>query len=378
MPRQITSRLDETDIDRIVSSIQNSRSAADARKRETLLRKIIQLSGAPVIRGDEAHFFFESPIEGVIRAVGDWNGWKSIDKLERLSNHSRFYHLRKRFPIDARLAYRLTLDGQHSILDPFNPYSEEEVFGTNSVIRMPAYHSEVLAELPRPDVPLGRVREFEVPNQKNSVGNNFTRNVSVYLPADVRQPAKLPILYVHDGVQTITVGKFIHILDNLFYSEPHIGKAIVVFVPPRERDKEYMLNESYASWIAHTLVPFVDAKLKLRPIYRGTLGSSLGGLLSAQLGFIYPKVFSHIAMQSPALWVQNEKIVRSFKSVQKLPLRFFIHTGTIHDALDGSRKMLRVLQEKGYPTIYRETNESHNWGNWRGTYADVVRWFGEE
>jgi enterochelin esterase-like enzyme len=89
----------------------------------------------------------------------------------------------------------------------------------------------------------------------------------------------------------------------------------------------------------------------------------------------YPRVFTRVAMQSPALWVSKSKMIREYALAKKLPLRFFLHTGTIGDAQDDSRKFLRVLQEKGYPVVYRETSESHNWGTWRGSYADIVRWF---
>src|SRR5947208_1084518 len=129
----------ETDVDRIVSSIQSARTSNEVRKRDAILRKIIQRDTSPVIRGDEAHFFYESESDDPIRLIGDWSRWKPTDKLTRLHERSRFYHIRKRFPIDARLAYRFLIGSQNSILDPLNPYSEQEVFGTNSVLRMPGY-----------------------------------------------------------------------------------------------------------------------------------------------------------------------------------------------------------------------------------------------
>jgi enterochelin esterase-like enzyme len=56
-------------------------------------------------------------------------------------------------------------------------------------------------------------------------------------------------------------------------------------------------------------------------------------------------------------------------------LRWFLHTGNVHDAEEETRKMLTVLNLKGYDVTYRETSESHNWANWRGQYAEIIRWF---
>jgi len=363
-----------TDIDDIIAAIENARTITDVRKRESVLRKILQRDSSPVIRGDEAHFFYESESDEHIRLVGDWARWKPSDKLARPHHKSRFYYSKKKFPVDARLAYRLLIDSQHSILDPLNPYSEQEVFGTNSVLRMPAYRSEPYAGEPSNDVPRGKLREVGVPHTSED-SDNFTRSVQIYFPAHAKGLTKLPILYVHDGLETVIVGKFLHILDNLFFNEPRLPRCIVVFVPPRARDKEYMLNDTFAEWFAKSLVPYVEARFRLKPVYRGVTGASLGGLLSAYLGYRFSKIFGKVAMQSPALWVQDDKIIRLYRSNPVRRLQFFLHTGTINDGEEDARTMLRVLQSKGYPTLYKETSESHNWGTWRGSYAEIVRWF---
>jgi enterochelin esterase-like enzyme len=355
----------ENDVERIMGLFSSAESAAEIRRCEQLLRAMISRNGSPVIRAEIAHFFAQATEAPSL--VGDWNNWKPADTLTRLSEASSFYYIKKKFSIDSRLAYRMTLPGE-SILDPLNPNHEVEVFGTNSVVRMPAYREEPLAREPVTGVRRVKLIEIDVPG----LGKILPRRVTVYKAG---KGAGDRVLYVHDGAQTIEVGKFVNILDNLYYNEPKLTRCTVVFVSPIERDKEYMLNEDFAKYFAKTLVPLVESKLKIRPKSRGTCGSSLGGLLSAQLGMRYPRVFTRIAMQSPALWVARSKMIREYALAKKLPLQFFVHTGRINDAQADSRTFLRVLQEKGYLVQYRETNESHNWGTWRGSYADVVRWF---
>ena len=368
---------EQSSIETVIDALRHASSVAAVHRLEIELRKLIAANGTPVVRGDKAHFFFEGPAGATVAAAGDWNNWGNSDLLEPLNSRSRFSYLVKTFPFDARVAYRMILNGKEFVLDPMNTQAEQEVFGTNSVVKMSAYREELLARPPLPEAPRGKLRELEIEGNKGNLKRNYTRTVQIYVPAETRRLSRLPVLYVHDGPETIAIGRFVNILDNLFYSEPLLPKCVVVFVPPKDRNREYMLHPGFAQWLVHHLVPAVETKLKLRPdpSLRGTLGSSLGGLLSAQLGFLSPKTFGAIAAQSPAFWVEDDKIIKMFAATKQLPLRFYIQTGVINDAQVGSRKMLVTLQDKGYPVVYRENNESHNWANWRGSYADIIRWF---
>jgi hypothetical protein len=356
---------DEGSVENIVRQLRDAKTASELKRAEAQLRALLLTNGSPILRAEEAHFFAEAENEASL--TGDWNNWKPIDKLARVREQSSIFYMKKRFLINGRLAYRLLIDND-SLLDSLNPEKEIEVFGTNSVIKMPAYRDEPLAIDPPKSVRRARLIEIDVPG----LGKILPRRVTVYKSGKYSGDR---VLYVHDGLQTIEVGKFVNILDNLYHHEPKLPRCTVVFVSPIERDKEYMLNEDFAKYFAKALVPFVESKLKIKPKYRGTSGSSLGGLLSAQLGMRYPRVFTRIAMQSPALWVSKSKMIREYTLAKKLSLRFFLHTGTINDAQEDSRRFLRILEEKNYPVVYRETSESHNWGTWRGSYADIVRWF---
>lgn len=309
-----------------------------------------------------------------ITVVGDWNGWDpKKEDLVLVNPKGTLALFHTEFPIDARYAYRFLLEGKASVNDPLNHFVEQEVFGANTAVRMPAYiNPEYGAE--EEHALEGQLRELVVPG--NAKGQ-FGRPVKVYTPKGVKRSGKLPILYIHDGIEVRTVGKFLQVLENLYSHEPLTPHAAFVFVPPVERNKEYMLNASFARWFAMTLVPSVEKQLRLQASAetRGVTGASLGGLLSAQLGYLYPKVFGNIAAQSPSFWVKDCEMIRLFHTVRQLPLRWYLHTGVVNDAEQETRRMLAVLSEKGYDITYRETHESHNWANWRGKYAEIVRWF---
>jgi enterochelin esterase-like enzyme len=372
-----------TSIDLLVAELRTAAKSIAPKIEQKLLRTMRTME-MPIVLGGSAHFFYHADRTHhahhsgsmALSIVGDWNGWQhGKDKMERLHKDASIFYLKREFPIDARFAYRFQFEGEDSFNDPGNPFIEREVFGANTAVRMSAYALPAYAAEPAAEIPRGKIREFTITGGPKSEFHG--RTVSVYIPAETTRLSKLAVLYVHDGMEMIEIGKFTTVLDNLFYAKPHLARCIVVFVPPVEREREYLMNARFARWFAHHVVPTVEARLKVSPKahQRGTVGASLGGLLSAQLGLLFPNVFGKIIAQSPAFWVQSESIVKHFAKIRKLPLDWYIHTGRVHDALEGSLSMLNVLQDKGYTVVYRETNESHNWANWRGKFSELIEWF---
>jgi enterochelin esterase-like enzyme len=203
--------------------------------------------------------------------------------------------------------------------------------------------------------------------------------VQLYLPANLVLKGKQRFLYVNDGAEAITVGKFTNVLDNLYHNEPNVVKTIVVFTPPVERHTEYMMSKQFSNWFSNELIRQVERKLKVTssPDLRSVQGASLGGLLALYTGLTHYKKFRNIIAQSPSVWVDDALIAVQFAKAKVLPIRLYLQTGTINDAEEGSRRLLRILQAKGYDVTYRETNESHNWANWAGKYAEMLRWIGQ-
>lgn len=366
-------------IENILEAFRRQRTKKSVFAHEMLIEKrIIQSGGTPVIEGDTAYFFYWNNSEEVVSVIGDWNGWKQgDDMLSKLHPSSPVYYLKKTFPIDARLSYRFLSEDRGTFNDPANPHSFQEVFGNNTYLRMPGYEEPKYLQSPSRSVPRGELRSVEI---KSSARNdNFSRKVSVYIPNGMRLKGKVRFLYVHDGEQAIAIGRFVDILDNLYHYEPKTLKVIVVFVPPVDRHGEYMMNPKFARWCARTLAPQVEKFLKVSSSseLRAVSGSSLGGLAAAYTALMHPNVFGNVAAQSSSFWFDEKAIVKGYASKKTLPIRFFIQTGTINDALVGTRAMLEVLQQKGYEVNYRESSESHNWANWAGQYDAMIRWLGD-
>src|SRR5438552_1353844 len=97
-------RTPPSDIDTLLTALSRADRQTAVARLERTLDKLVRQRGTPIVRGSEAHFIVESECEETIRLIGDWGRWKPTDKLTRLHERSRFYHLKKYFPIDARLA----------------------------------------------------------------------------------------------------------------------------------------------------------------------------------------------------------------------------------------------------------------------------------
>ena len=89
-------------------------------------------------------------------------------------------------------------------------------------------------------------------------------------------------------------------------------------------------------------------------------------------------VLGLIRLGAPSFWVDDRLIIRDFSQKRRLPIRFFLHTGTIHDALAETEAMREVLLNKGYAVTYIKTQESHNWANWSVRYEEILRWLAGE
>jgi enterochelin esterase-like enzyme len=368
------SKLFDGPIENIISAMRKQRTAKRVFAFESLIEKrIIRDGGAPIIEGKFAYFFCPNEDKKNISIVGDWNKWETgIDSLNPIHPKSFLYYHKIEFPIDARFSYRFQKEGEDSFNDPLNPNSLQEVFGNNTFVMMPGYKLPQYLEEPDKKHPKGRLINFQVRGNSDI----SDRTVQIFIPKGLRLSGKQRLIYLHDGAEAVTIGKFTNVLNNLYYYEPHLQKVIAVFIPPVDRHKEYMLNHEFSQWIAEDLTQQVEKKLRIKSEakFRAVGGVSLGGLCAAHIGLNHSNKFGNIISQSPSFWINDFQIVNDFAKSPLLPLRLYLHTGTINDALEGSLKMMEVLQQKGYNINYRQTSESHNWANWSGKYADIIRW----
>ncbi len=327
----------------------------------------------PVTIDNRALFLFHGAAKRV-EVVGDWSYWQPASFLERIEHTDLFYGILQ-FATDARLQYKLIVDGQW-INDPANSRTQAEGFGYNSEFWMPKYEDESMLTLPH-DVPHGSVERVQFESQML----HSHREVFLYqAPRPAGAPTSpVPLLVVHDGAEALRLGRFHVILDHLI-AEKYIPPVVAMFVSPQMRNDEYASSNQYIDFCAQEILPFAIREFEKRgwriaddPHQRCMTGASLGGLLATKTVLRFPEAYGSVIAQSPSYWWNKGEIFRSPDMKNASKVDFVIQTGTICDAKDLASLMAQRLRLIGAHVDYFEYSQGHTWGNWRTTFAQGMR-----
>jgi len=105
----------------------------DAEGLAGVIKEYARVHGAPIVCGSKVLFVYIGGA-GSVSVPGDWNGWDtSADRMLWVT--SDLWVLLKEFPVDARLDYKLYVDGRW-ILDPLNNRTVLGGFGPNPELAM--------------------------------------------------------------------------------------------------------------------------------------------------------------------------------------------------------------------------------------------------
>lgn len=338
----------------------------------------------PLVVGNSVAFLFRGNARSVAW-VGDFNGWGNSKTFQ--NNGTRIpdtdiWILKSSLPDDARLDYKILINGHDLILDPSNPlYQWSGVGGgsLNSELRMPRWENDPSTFDRLPGIATGDLKKDVLINS-SELGYQIT--YSVYTPVGYETGKSCPVLYVTDGYEYMheKMGNMIAILDNLIHLRK-MEPVVAIFIDHREpvnrtnnrRMQELGVNEKYLSFIVNELIPQVEKTYSAPGARtdRAIVGTSLGALSSAWLAFKKPDVFSRVGIQSPAFWYKRE-IYTLVEEASRVPGKIFMSTGLIHDTEDAVRKMGGILDRKGVPHTLKAVNQGHSWGNWRDLTDDML------
>jgi enterochelin esterase-like enzyme len=355
-------------------------------QRDLIWNQLTSQHNIPFVADDSVAFLYRGEAN-TVQWMGDFNGWgydKSFQNQGTRIPGSDLWILKASFPRNARLDYKLVVDGQW-ILDPQNPRQQWSGVGggcPNSELRMPQWKPEAYPEVK--DVTKQGHLKKDILFSSREMGYQIT--YSIYFPFNYSSSNKdYPVLYVTDGYEYLhdQMGNMKNILDNLI-ADKKIEPLLVVFVDNREpayrlnnrRMDELAMNEKYLRFFIQELIPSVEAPLNLTitPDSRGIMGCSMGGLSAAYFAFSRPDVFGLCGIQSPAFWLRPE-IYTVCDNPDSPPVKVFLTTGTINDAEEGTKKMKSILEKNTCTFQYKEIPQGHSWGNWKDLIDDVLIYF---
>lgn len=342
-----------------------------------------QSNSIPLIQNDSVLFLYRGNAT-TVEWMGDFNGWgyvKDFANKGRKIINTDVWYLKCKFPTDARLDYKILIDGNNWIIDPANKFQQWSGVGggsPNSELRMPLWNEDV-ATVTQANVPKGDLIGDALIISK-SLGYQVT--YSVYLPHNYKQFGPMAVVYVTDGYEYLhpQLGNMTTTLDNLIHSQK-IQPVIAVFVDNREpvnrannrRMNELAMNSKYLDFFANELIPAIQAQypVKAEAKSRAIIGTSMGGLTATYFAFTRPDLFGLAGIQSPAFYTRPQ-IYNLCEGNADVQLKISMTTGLINDTSTDSRKMSEILKASSCVYQYREVNEGHSWGNWRRLIDDIL------
>ncbi|WP_422484941.1 alpha/beta hydrolase [Gudongella sp. DL1XJH-153] len=193
---------------------------------------------------------------------------------------------------------------------------------------------------------------------------NNTREINIYIPSSYYGSTEesYPVLYMHDGQNIFDgerayagVGWSVHeVLDELV-ERGMIRELIIVGIDNMQKDRlsEYAHTNSrfkrerikgkgklYERFLIEELKPFIDSNFRTLsgPENAGLMGSSMGGLVTFNIGFRNPHVFGRLGIISPSFWWGTRANLKTVDMNQDAIInsRIWIDMGTKEGGLDRS------------------------------------------
>lgn len=238
------------------------------------------------------------------------------------------------------------------------------------------------------------------------------RSIQIYLPPSykVQSERRFPVLYTHDG-QNMFNGQFSYsgasweiqkVADNLIYRRM-IEEIIIVAVDNMhtERLSEYAHESGsfngqqlqgngklYEDFLIHDVKPFIDANFRTLTDASNTalMGSSMGGLVTFNIGIKNPNIFGKLGIISPSFWwgdgVTLKKLKR--KKLKVLNEKVWIDMGDSEGHfMKDCRDLVHELLNKGYSipdnlVYYSVPGANHSESAWsKRVHCPLLYFFGQ-
>ena len=309
---------------------------------------------------------------------------------ELVKNSNGVWEYTTTSPLSPELyGYTFVVDGL-KITDPSNVYLSRDIASVTNMLLVGGDDRTDLDKVA--DVPHGTVSKIWY----NSPSLGMNRRMTVYTPAGYETSGKrYPVFYLLHGMggdenAWSELGRATQIIDNLIAQ----GKAepMIVVMPNGNADLEAAPGESPLGFYPPTtqlpktkdgsfetsfpeIVNFIDNTYRTIPDkqHRAIAGLSMGGFHSKNISRQNPDMFDYVGLFSAAINMREgvtspvydngeEKLRVQF---ERQPALYWIAIGKDDFLYNDNVNYRHMLDEKGYPYKYRESDGGHIWKNWR-------------
>lgn len=337
--------------------------------------------------------------------AGEFNQWSATATPLVQVRDTDLYLAEVDMPRTGPQAYKLVKDGRF-FSDPRARHVAWDRINNNTVGN---FASLVYPELQ--DDTKGRLTAW-YGVQATALGDR--RDVFVYTPAvyDGKECPQLPVMYFHDGNESLTRESFADAADAHYLARPQ-DSAVLVFValptqdvrlaqytfpPARDPNWPTPRGDGYLAFLRDDLMPRVEAAFRVRtgPQNTGIAGASLGGLISVYAGFQLPEKFGFVGCQSGSLfWPHDGQVDRNDGNAMivragqdpVLPLRFYVDHGSPTagctrddepggDDCESSLQFVSALKGRGYSVAHwNQPGAQHDWSFWKQRLPKLLCFF---
>jgi len=341
----------------------------------------------PIIEdGKFAHVIYYGEARDVA-LQGDMLPTGQESALRRLDGTDLFFVSFELEP-DARLDYVFRKDFDNLVTDPRNPNKVPSFTFQNSEaseLRMPQWVRPTHFDEPTGN--RGTVETFEL---ESTIFNN-KRAVHVYLPFGYQESQqRYPTVYVNYGKPAKDMALMPNTLDNLIAAHK-IRPVITVFVESPASFQEYARQgrDQHARMYVEELIPKIDQTYHTLadPKSRLFMGADEGGYAAIYAALKYPGTASMIAGQSTHSYADSggEELIALIQERPRLDLDFYLDWATYGQRGQGfnwgedNKRLVKLLEDKGYAVESRQVNEGFGWASWRNRTDHILeKFFGTE
>ncbi|MBA2665160.1 MAG: hypothetical protein H0U74_22930 [Bradymonadaceae bacterium] len=347
----------------------------------TLMHGLFEAGAAPLTT--ERGTFFIAPgsdEEAAVEVRGSFSDWQQNDQTRLVKILGRLWgryiplgdeHHQYKIVFNDGAAWFTDLSNRHIVWDGINP----NTIGAFNSVANPASRAQSVGRT----VWLRSVHSPELGNQ---------RDVYVHLPPDYdRAPTRrYPVLYVHDGNESIVRSQF-HEVADAWATTDATRAIILVFVALPSQDlrmAEYTVasngarGSDHARFLNDTLVPLIDTNFRTRTDRgaRGLVGASLGGLISFWTAAQHPESFGFTAGMSSSFFWHDEIMRQTITELGCQNVRYYLDSGSPADNSVSTAAMRDTLVALDCQHRYeREDGATHDWHFWKGRFPNVLESF---
>ncbi len=229
-----------------------------------------------------------------------------------------------------------------------------------------------------------------------------TRRIAALLPYDYdeQEHKRYPVLYLQDGQNLYDdhapFGNWAVDKRLALMAEKRMHELIVISIDHAKEDriKEFTPShgskigqgegKKYARFLADTLKPYVDNRLRTLPDrqHTGIGGSSMGGLISIYSGLMYPEIYSKLMIFSPSLWVAPHIHFHYLKLHEAFHTKIYLYGGEQESStmVPNLKRFKRSFSRQGFDNNLLEfklaidPNGKHSESFWGEAFPGAVEW----